>query len=172
MNLFPYLIVAVPCHSMPTGTDATMQSVFDHQIMCVPGNGNIHQQQSLSMSFIETAFSHQKEAIELRHKCNIIPAMKKSLTIEDNKTLKNKQAKHAKLIQSMEQELLEIQTDIESDERKIAEFNQITADLANCAMRNKSIPPEIMLKCREEVRNADVQLNEKSNTDKNQTQSI
>jgi hypothetical protein len=170
MNPFPYLIAAVTCHSMLTRTDATMQSALDPEIMCVPGNSNIHQQQSLSMSFIETAFSHQKEAIELRHKCNIIPAMKKSLTVEDNKRLNNQKAEHAKLVQSMELEMLEIQTDIESDKRKIIEFMQITAELANCAMRHQPISPETMLKCREEVKNADMLSNENKNTDENQDQ--
>ncbi len=98
--------------------------------------------------------------------------MKRSMTVEDNESLEYKKAKRVKLIQGMELELLEIQTEIESDERKITEFNQIATELANCATRNQPIPPEIMLKCREEVRNADMQLNEKSSTVENQDQLI
>jgi hypothetical protein len=174
MNLFPYPIVAVPCHNMPPEKYAVVQSVFDPQGMNVLGNGNIDPQRSLSMSFIETAFSHQKEALELRHKCNIIPTMKKSLTAEDNKSLKYIKAKHTKMIQGLEIELLGIQEEIESDERKIVEFNQITVELANCAIRYQPIPPETMLKCREEVKNADMLLKEKSSTDdsENQDQSL
>ncbi len=148
------------------------QSVLDPRGMSAPGNGNIDQQQTLSMSFIETAFSHQKEALELRQKCNGIPAMKKSLTVEDNKSLKYIKAKHAKTIQDMEIEISGIQEEIEYDERKIVEFNQITVELANCAIRYQPIPPETMLKCREEVKNADMLFNKKCSLDENHEKSI
>ena len=109
----------------------------------------------LSMEFIEAAFASQKEALGLRYEYDVHVTKANHPAIKEYEALRLKKVENTSRVNTLELEILTIQTELESYQTKTKEMNGILSVLVKCATRNLPIPDDIMLKCKEEVKLAD-----------------
>ena len=108
----------------------------------------------ISMKLVESAFEYQREIMELKHK----QAMKsKMLEIQKkrNESLKKRKEETTQYIQDLESRLKDAKSRKERTQTRTNELKKLESILVHYGMRNKPIPRDIMLRCKQEIKMAD-----------------
>ncbi len=112
---------------------------------------NMHNQTQciISKELVDAAFAYQREIIELQYKKSKISNFPKELEplMAKIEILKEERVKHMQVIQELDIKLKEAKRSNISDKVKIQELQELSF-----SMCRQDVPPDVKLRCREEIR--------------------